>query len=171
MRLLSVALLVALAIACAPPTEAPEIVAEHFWEAVRVGNFDAARSLATAPTAELVASITSEQSIESVLLGETLKSEGSAVVRTEIVTPVQNGKRRTRFDTHLVHEPEGWRVDARATRRDLTTALFASAVSQLSEIVEEGMQELGDALEESAADLAREIHEALEELETSPSTP
>jgi len=168
LRVFALCVLAGSLLACAPQGEPPELVAGRFWEALRRGDVDTARSLATATSAEVVASVAGDRPIESVVLGETLKSDESAVVRTEIVTLAESREVRTAFETHLVREERGWKVDARATRRDLTTAVFSAAMTRVGEAVEAGMQELGDALEQGAADLARAIREATEGLDASP---
>ncbi len=106
-----------------------------------------------------------DRRIDEVLLGETLQSERSAIVRTSLVTSIVESRHRTTFDTHLVREAQEWRVDVEATERELTAAIFAAGLRQIGEALGQGVQEFSAALEEGTAEMKRAIREALEELE------
>jgi hypothetical protein len=167
MRGLRVAVVAALplVLACGVPAPSPRQVTERFWEALRTGDLAAAKACASAPSARLVDAMAEGRQIEEVLLGETLQSESSAIVRTSLVTSMAEEQLRTTFDTHLVRESEAWRVDVQATQREMTTAIFAASMRQIGEALGQGVQEFSEALEEGAAELSRAIREALEELE------
>jgi hypothetical protein len=81
------------------------------------------------------------------------------------VTSIEESKHRTTFDTHLVREAEGWKIDVGETERERTTAIFAASMRQLGEALGEGVQEFSEALEEDAAEMKRALRGALEELE------
>ena len=167
MRRLRVAVTAALplVLACGVTAPSPQQVAEQFWEALRAGDLAAAREHASASSATFVDSMGDDRRIEEVRLGETLQSERSAIVRTELVTATEAGRQHSSFDTHLVRESDEWRVDVRATEREMTAAIFAASLQQVGEALGEGVQEFSEALEESAEDMKRAIREALEELE------
>jgi hypothetical protein len=154
-----------LVFACGVPAPAPQQVTEKFWEALRTGDVATARACASASSAMFVDTMSADRQIDEVLLGETLKSESSAIVRTSLVTSIEESQHRTTFDTHLVREAEEWKVDVRATERERTTAIFAGSMRQLGEALGEGVQEFSEALEEGAAEMKRALREALEELE------
>jgi hypothetical protein len=78
---------------------------------------------------------------------------------------VNEGRVHTTFDTHLVRSDSGWIVDAEATERALTAALFATSMQQIGEVVGQGIEEFSEALEQGAAEVSRAVREALEELE------
>ena len=111
------------------------------------------------------ASLGGNRRIDEVLLGEALKGETRAIVRTSLATLTGTSPIHTTFDTHLVREAGEWRVDVEATEREWTTAAFATSMQQIGEALGEGVQEFSEALEEGAAEIQRAIREALEELE------
>jgi len=154
-----------LALACGAPADSPEQVSERFWEALRSGDTAAARACASSSSALLVDNMVGERRVEEVQLGETLKSERSAIVRTSLVTATEAGRQHSSFDTHLVRESDGWRIDAAATERAMTAAIFAASLRQIGEALGQGVQDFSAALEESAEEMKRAIREALEELE------
>jgi hypothetical protein len=154
-----------LALACGVPAASPEQVAERFWEALRTGDTQTARACATAASAPLVDNLLGERRIEEVQLGETLSSERSAIVRTSLVTATEADRQHSSFDTHLVREADEWKVDASATEREMTAAIFAASLRQIGEALGQGVQEFSQALEKSAEEMKQAIHEALEELD------
>jgi hypothetical protein len=162
---LAVAAALPLVLACGVSAPSPQQVAEQFWEALRTGDLATARARATAFSAPLVDAMGDERRIEEVQLGETLQSERSAIVRTSVVTATEAGQQRSHFDTHLVRESDEWKVDVRATEREMTAAIFAAGLRQIGETLGQGVQEFSEALEEGAEEMKRAIREALEELE------
>ncbi len=154
-----------LVLACGAPAPSPQQVCERFWEALRTGDVATAKACASASSATLVDTLRDDRRIEEVLLGETLQSESSAIVRTSLVTSIGEDRFDTTFDTHLVREAEEWRVDVHATQREMTTAIFAASLRQMGEALGQGVQEFSEALEEGTEEMKRAIREALEELE------
>jgi len=153
-----------LASACGVAAPSPEQVAERFWEALRAGDFAAAKQYASASSAMRVHDLGEARQIEEVLLGEVLLGEDSAIVQTSLATSLEDGRTHTTFDTHLVREAQEWRVDVEATKRELTTAIFANNLQQIGEAVGQGVQEFSEAIEAGAAEMKQAILEALEEL-------
>jgi hypothetical protein len=143
----------------------PEIVTAEFWEAIRARDIEAAAELSSEPSRFQLERMRDGRPIDEVLLGEALIGEHSAVVRTSLATSVNEGRVHTTFDTHLVRSDSGWIVDAEATERALTTALFATSMQQIGEAVGQGVEEFSEALEQGAAEVSRAVREALEEFE------
>jgi len=144
---------------------APHDVAGRFWEAVRTGDRETALSLASAASALEVDQLTAKRKIAEVLLGETLQSETSAIVRTSLQTETDGEPLRASFDTHLVREGGQWKVDVDATERELTSALFAASMREIGEALGEGAQEFSKALEQGVEEMKEALREALEEME------
>jgi hypothetical protein len=161
----SLAAALSLVFACGELAATPQQVTEQFWEALRAGEVEAAKAHASASSAPLVDDLRTQRQIEAVLLGEALLGERAAIVRTSLATSLGGRRLHTSFDTHLVREAEAWRVDVEATRRALTSALFASSLQQIGEVVGEGVQAFGEALEEGTAEINRAVREALQGLE------
>jgi hypothetical protein len=156
------------ALACGVAPATPQQVTEQFWEALRADDLSRARSLATAASARRVDGLIETGTIEEVLLGEALRGETSAIVRTSLATAADEGLSHVTFDTTLVRENRTWRVDVAETQRALTSAAFANSVKQLGDALGQGVQEFGEALEAGAAEISRAIREALDELERDP---
>ena len=154
-----------LVLACGALESSPQQVCKRFWEALRAGDVATAEAHASAGSATLVEAMGKDRRIEEVRLGETLQSERSAIVRTSLVTTTEAGRQHSSFDTHLVRESDEWKVDVRATEREMTAAIFAASLRQIGEALGQGVQEFSEALEEGAEEMKRAIREALEELE------
>jgi hypothetical protein len=143
----------------------PETVTAEFWEAIRTRDIEAAAELASEPSRIQLERMRDGRPIDEVLLGEALIGEYSAVVRTSLAISVNEGRVHTTFDTHLVRSDSGWSVDAEATERALTTALFATSMQQIGEAVGQGVEEFSEALEQGAAEMRRAFRQALEDFE------
>ena len=165
MRSLGLAAIAALAFGCTLFADPPERVAAQFWEALQAGDAALAQRVANAPTGQLLDALTGDQRIEEVILGEALRNENAAIVRTSIVTERGGRRLRSSFDTHLLRESDEWKVDVHATERELTTAIFAANMRQLGETLGEGMQHLGEAVEEGASEVLQAIVDALQKME------
>jgi hypothetical protein len=154
---------------CGITPATPLQVTEQFWEALRADDPVTARELATAATAYRVDGMRDAGAIDEVLLGEVLRGETSAIVRTSLATGDTDGERgeiqHITFDTILVRESDSWRVDVAETQRALTGAVFANSVRQLGDALGQGVHDFGEALETGAAEISRAIREALEEIE------
>jgi len=157
--------LACVALGCGMPPATPQQVTERFWEALRTDDLAAARSLATAATARRIDAIHESAVIEEVLLGEALRGETSAIVRTSLATTGPSGLHHITFDTTLARENDAWRVDVAETQRALTSAAFASSVQQLGDALGDGVEQFGQALESGAAEISQAIREILEEIE------
>jgi len=166
LRALRFVVIAAISLACQPPPDPPEAVTERFWTAIRTGDLETARDLATAASVDAVDTIEPDRPIERVLIGETLRDETTAVVRTSVVTHRDEGEVRSSFDTHLAWNGESWRVEVEATRRDWTAATFSASMRLLGQALGTSLAELSEAFEEGAAELMQSINEALEESET-----
>jgi hypothetical protein len=162
---LAAAAALACAFACGELAPSPQQVTRDFWEALQAGDAATARTYASTSSALRVDGLAGGRPIEAVLLGETLQGESSAIVRTSLATAIEAQPIHTTFDTHLVREAGEWRIDVKATERELTTAIFASSMQQIGEALGEGVQEFSDAIEQGAAEVTRALREALEELE------
>lgn len=163
--------LAAVALGCQPPVDPPETVAERFWTAIQADDWETARAEATPASADGVGGIDSDRPIEQVLIGETLRSETSAVVRTTVVTRRDEGAVHATFDTHLAWNGEAWRVEVDATRRDWAAATFSASMRLLGEAMGTGLVELSEAFQEGAAELMQSINEAIEDAEAQRSPP
>ena len=140
----------------------PGDVARAYWEALAAGDLEAARGYASEATREHVAKTDDGASIDEVVLGEVLRGEETAIVRTSITTRRDGQELEVPFQTHLVRDDGKWRIDADATHQELLSATLTSGLRELGEVWGEGVRELGEALERGAAELGEAIREALD---------
>ncbi len=154
--------ILALVTGCSVPANE---IAERFWTAVQAGDLQTARQFTSASSVGLVAETVKALVIDEVLIGETLRNDRLAIVRTSIWTSTDVDALRISFDTHLVREEGVWRVDLGETHAEVTGAVFAANVRQVGEAMDEGMKELSEALERGAADLKAAIRGALRDLD------
>jgi hypothetical protein len=153
--------LLALLLACSP-APAPDEVARSFWEAIRAGDLETARGTLNRDSALLLDRSSLPDDLETVLLGEVLKNERAAIVRTSASTAEHEVPMKLVFHTHLVLEDERWKVDLEATREEVERASMAAGMQIMSDAIGEGIQELGEALERGADEVGEAIREALE---------
>lgn len=165
LRIACAAGIAAAGLACHPFEDPPEAVAERFWRAVMEGDLDAARSHASAATRSRTDELAREFDVGPTVLGETLRNESRAIVETRTEAERGGASLSVSFDTHLVREDDGWRVDVRRTRSDLTRAAFAATVGELGETLGEGLRELRESIEQGALEASEALREALEDLE------
>ena len=161
---------IALLLACAPDPNGPGPVTERFWQAIQRDDLDAARALTDGASQRQVEEFAAAHPFERVELGEPLDNEHAAQVPTTMIRTTGAGPGFD-FHTHLVHVDEGWRVDLRATRRDLTRELLASSFEGVREALQESGEAFVEEFEERALEASEALRETLEELERSLSEP
>ena len=154
-------LLLAASLACDSRPPADE-VARGFWEAVRTEDLETAKGYVSRDTQPLLRASALPSDLKSILLGEVLKNERAAIVRTSMSTAQDEAPMNLVFQTHLVLEDELWKVDLEATREEVNRATVAAGMQMMSEIIGEGIHELGEALERGAGELEEAIRDALE---------
>lgn len=153
----------AAALACGGAPETPEEVTADFWRAVAGRDIARARERASSGTTHLVGSFLREAPIEDVLLGETLRDEGSASVSTSLTTRPGEQPLRVTFPTHLVREGDGWRVEVDRTHAAFQKAVFVGGMRELGDAVGRGARELGEAIDEGGREMERALREATED--------
>jgi hypothetical protein len=97
---------------CGLSRDQPDEVTRSFWRAIEAADAEAARALASAASGRLVEPTLREVSIESVLVGESLRNEEAAMVATTLVT-VQEGDE---LDVTLCARGSSWQACARSAR-------------------------------------------------------
>lgn len=144
-----------------PPTPADE-VARSFWEAVAADDLEAAKGYVSRHSDPLSRASELPRNPRDILLGEVLKNERAAVVRTSMSTAEDEPPLKLSFETHLVLEDERWKVDLDATVEEVRRASVAAGMLLMSEIIGEGIHDLGEALQRGAGEVEEAIRDALE---------
>ena len=150
---------------CGLSRDEPDEVTRSFWGAIESSDAEAARALSSAASGRLVAPTLRDVSIESVLVGDSLQNEESAMVATTLVTVQEGDELDVTFHTHLVHEDGRWKVDVAASRAELRKGLFVAGMREIGEAVGEGVKEIGEAIREGALEMEEALREALEGLD------
>ena len=162
-------LLLLLAAGCGLQDDPPDEVTRRFWSAIESGDREGARELASSESVRLVEptleELSTEGAIESVLVGESLSNEESAMVATTLVMLQEGRELDATVQTHLVREDGHWRVDLAASRAELRKGVFVAGMREIGEAVGEGVEEIGEAIREGAREMEEALREALESLD------
>ena len=94
----------------------PDDVAKTFWDAGSADDLEAAAEELTRETVHLLDADAAPDSIDTILVGEVLSNERSAIVRTSMSTRDASVSLNIVFNTRLVREDDRWKVDWVATR-------------------------------------------------------
>ena len=97
---------------CGAPPAPPDDVAKTFWEAMRAEDLEAAANEVTHESAHLLDSEDVPDSIDTILVGEVLSNERSAIVRTSMATRDEGVSLNVVFNTHLAREGDRWKAAA-----------------------------------------------------------
>jgi hypothetical protein len=155
---------VLVAVSCGS-SDSPQEVARNFWEAMRSGDREQAATLVTDESLRLFDDGQLPDEMEKILLGEALRNESAAVVRTSMLTRTDDIELNVVFHTHLLLERDEWRVDLVATQQELSGATFSAGMKFMGQAIGEGIEEFGQALERGAAEVRDAIRDVIEELE------
>ncbi len=168
-RVLSCLSVLLLAAGCGwlPERSDPTEVATQFWDAVQDEDLDLAMEHASLLSADL-RDWAEDYEIVEFTLGEVLKNENAATVETTVLTKLGDFEMRPRFQTHLVREDDGWKVDVDETQRKLAKGVVAAVATRVQGALAEGARELGTALEKGLRQLEEAMRDALEDMDKDP---
>ncbi len=152
-----------LALGCGLSRASPRDVAGAFWDAIQDHNSEAAQALCAAPDISRVEVFVRARSVVGITLGESLKNARTAVVETSIVST--KGPAPLVFNTHLSRIDDAWKVDLRSTLREMRRAALEISMQEIDDVLQQGMQIMGEALEQGAREASNVRSEALEELQ------
>ena len=144
------------------PRQAPEVITLTFWQAIKAGDFEAAAEQCSGADAEGIARAMGERVFERVEVGETLRSESSARVATELADARGDA---LQFDTRLERSDAGWRVSLEQTTEELRSASIGAAFGELDEALREGRRVIAEAIERGAREASRALRQAQEEID------
>jgi len=162
-RVLLAAGLVTVLGACAERGETPREVSMRFWDAFQEENYEAARALTVGASVSALRDLAEAQALEQFEFEDALLNESRALVPTRaVLAPVG---RDLEFHTHLTQVEAGWRVDLRASRRDLTRQALAGSFEGVQESLRESSKALVEEFEQRALEASETLREALEGLE------
>jgi len=151
-------------LAACSAADSPERTARAFWDAMSAGDLEAAAREVTDEGRRLLDDGALPESIEKVLLGEVLRNETSAVIRTSMLTRDDDIELHVVFHTHLSLVDGEWKVELVATQQELARATFAAGMRMVGEAIGQGIEEFGQALEQGAAEVRDAIRDAVDDL-------
>ena len=146
-----------LATACGA-ADGPHGVAEAFWTASKDGDLELAKSyIAEGGNTTIKDPSESGSSVVVFSLGETTIDGKQATVETTIETTGEQAMELS-FNTVLVQQDGGWKVDLDKTTDDMMKILFGTTMGGL---VEKMGQAMGDAMGEAMKGMAEGMAEGL----------
>ena len=134
-----------------------------FWDAFQEENYEAARAFTVGASVSALRDLADAQALEQFEFEDALLNESRALVPTRAV--LAPAGRDLEFHTHLTHVEAGWRVDLRASRRDLTRQALAGSFEGVQESLRESSKALVEEFEQRALEASETLREALEGLE------
>jgi len=143
----------------------PKQVTRAFWEAMAVGDVDAARQYTTEETQHLV---TQQQNLEDAMLktGEVLIDGSNATVSTVLTLKKPQLNKDLSFDTILLKENDLWKVDYQRTLNNFLNLPFGDIFKSLraiGEILNKELEQQAPLFEQQIKSFSEELIKQLDE--------
>jgi len=135
----------------------------RFWDAFQEENYEAAQALTVGASVATLRELSEAHALEQFTFENALRNDSTALVPTRAV--LAPAGRDLEFHTHLTRVEAGWRVDLRASRRDLTRQALAGSFEGVQESLRASSQALVEEFEQRALEASETLREALEGLE------
>jgi len=150
-----------LAISACSQADNPKAVADKYWQALRSGDIETARSLVSSDSRQAFRTfVDSPENLATV--GEVeLGAQTTRVVT--VLYPASSPDDYRAFDTLLVIENGEWKIDAEHTQVPAEGAASAGDGDKPAEQFSESMQKNIDSMEKSMSDSLHLLHEAVRE--------
>lgn len=152
-----------LAVGCGGGDKATD-VAEGFWDALKAGDIETAKTFATATSAS---SLKMTENMEgkdvSVTLGVVTEESDSKLVETTVTTKNGENDMTIPMKTVLVQEDGAWKVDVEQTMMSLFGGAMAEMMKGMGEAMGEAMQGMGEEMGNAMQEGVQEMGEALKE--------
>ncbi len=162
-RLLLTFFTVVLISACTQTADNPRSVAAQYWQALKQGDTETARSLVSANSQQAFDSYLVLPPEQQTAIGEiNLGSQQTTVVT--IIYPEGNAPDDYRaFDTIMVLENGAWKIDATQSFIPPSSKPAGRELEEMAEQFSESMQENLDTMEDAMAEGMRMLNEVLRE--------
>ena len=147
-----------LALGCA---ERPGSVAESFWEAVAASDVERAMSLSEGGSARRIERLAERRALTDIEVGEPVVEGDTAEVETRLL----RGGSPLSFTTRLVRIDGDWKVDESDSSQAFRAAIVEASMAGLNDVLSEGAEVVGEAVEEGLDQAAEAMREALEQIE------
>ena len=156
-----------LAVGCGGGDKATD-VAQGFWDALKAGDIETAKTFATATSAS---SLKMTENMEgkdvSVEFGEVTKEGDATYVATTVTTSNDESQMAIPMKTVLVQQDGTWKVDVEQTMMSLFGGAMAEMMKGMGDAMGEAMQgmgeEMGKAMQEGIEGMGEAISEPAED--------
>ena len=140
-------------------SDGPRNIASAFWTASKDGDMELAKSyIAEGGNATIKAPNESRSSVGEFSLGETAIDGNRATVETTVVSTGEQ-EMELAFNTVLVQQDDGWKVDLDQTTDEMMKSLFGTTMGDFTKKMGQAM---GDAMGEAMKGMAEGMAEGLE---------
>ena len=164
--------------ACLNPTDDPRKVAEQYWQAMKNGDTEIARTLVSTSSQQDYDAYLALPEDERITIGGINLGMEQTTIATSLYTDSTAPEDYTTFDTVLVLENGKWKIDATQTQiprpapsdrelNELADELSESMqdnIDSMEDAMNEGLQMLDKALREGSRDLGESMLKGMEEM-------
>jgi hypothetical protein len=164
--------------ACINQTQDPRDVATLYWQALKNGDTEAARSLVSSDSVEAFDAYAALPADRKTAIGEVNLGAEQTTILTIVYPQAESPDDFDTFDTVLVMENGVWKIDASRTivprpppsereLEELAEQLSDSMrhnIDSIEEAMKEGLQVLDEALREGSRDLGESMLKGMEEM-------
>ena len=144
--------------------DGPHAIASAFWTASKNGDMELAKSYMAEGGSASIDETKSGSSVGDFSLGETTIDGDRATVETTVVSTGEQ-EMELAFNTVLVQQDDGWKVDLDQTTDEMMKSLFGTTMGDFTKKMGEAMGDaMGDAMKGMAEGMAEGLKAATQTL-------
>ena len=144
--ILIISLALFLSTACAETIDSPRQVAEKYWNALRTGDLDTARSLVSKATQQNLDTYLALEPDQKTSLGEINLGDELTTVATIIYPNNAEPEAQHELETVLILENGQWKIDAARTQAPIAISANEEELEKLAKQLSESMKENIDTM-------------------------
>jgi hypothetical protein len=141
--------------------EAPESVAERFWQAVEQRDQETVLALSIEAEGMSMNFDDDNTVMEGLQIGETVIDGDQASVETRMTAVTEERTLDLEFETALVKRDGQWLVDLEETGSRMMKSVLGVSMQELGEAMAEGMKDAMEGVAEGMAEGMKELGEAM----------
>lgn len=170
-KLFIIGLTTLLLAACIHEVEPPKVVAQQYWDAIKTGDHETAKKLATKSSQQSLTDYLALPDEQKIPVENVQLDNEKTTIITSLNPEGETAKKYPAFETVLILEQGKWKVDA--TRTQVPTPIVTSEerqeelARQLSESMEKNLENMDDALSEGLDMLNEAVKEGSNEMSES----
>ena len=164
--------------ACMHQADNPRDVASQYWQALKTGDSQTARSLVTSDTQQAFDDYNTQPAEQKTTIGDVNLGTEQTTIITIVYPEGAAPDDFDTFDTVLVMEDGTWKIDAERTiiprpaptdkeldeLADQLSESMQDNIDSIEEAMEQGMQMLDEALREGSRDMGESMLKGMEEM-------